>query len=59
MRRNYFRYTAIAVVILGVCSLSLIWSEKHPTGLDSLTSDKTLSVDNFQMCLKKVPVMLL
>lgn len=53
MRRNYFRYTAIAVVILGVCSLSLIWSEKHPTGLDSLTSDKTLSVDNFQMVPEK------
>ena len=35
VRRNYPKYTAIAVLVLVICALGFLWSRKNATGLNS------------------------
>jgi ligand-binding sensor domain-containing protein len=56
MRIKYLRYTAIAVVLCGTCSLGFIWRDKHLTRLNSSTGDKSNTANDSQLMSEKITV---
>jgi len=53
MRRNYFRYTAIAVVLLGIFSMGLIWNGEHSSRLKSFSGYEPATDTNSQGIAEK------
>lgn len=55
IKRNYFKYAALAVVITGVFSLGFILRDNQLTGLNFLTNDRPATGENAQVIPEKTP----
>ena len=55
IKRNYFKYAALAVVITGVFSLGFILRDNQLTGLNFLTNDRPATGENAQVIPEKNP----
>jgi ligand-binding sensor domain-containing protein len=53
MRIKYPEIATIVVVFFGICSLGLIWRDKHPTSLNSIPADKTNTLNDSQVISEK------
>src|SRR5450759_4386074 len=53
LQKNSLRYSAIAVILCGICSVGFMSREKRTSGLNSFTRDKPSTADNFQVLPEK------